>query len=187
MRQTLIAMAALMMTAFMNYSQMQASLRHQQEVVRSEIEQMALGVAMQTMEVVRAEAFDEKTINPQGAITNPETDLTAPEAFPMGFDCQAFNEPSESGDTCDDIDDFNDMETAVVPFETPQFDMAFNVDIEVRYVNASLEPCAGGGGWPGCTSVGPTFRKEVIIKVQDKRDNPYLYKPIRFSEVMTYY
>ena len=58
MRQTLIAMAALMMTAFMNYSQMQASLRHQQEVVRSEIEQMALGVAMQTMEVVRAEAFD---------------------------------------------------------------------------------------------------------------------------------
>lgn len=188
MRQTLLALVALLTATLLNYNQMQANLQEQKQVIRSEVEQMALGIAMQTMEVIRARAFDEETLDPDGVITNPEASLTAPGLFPEGLDCEAFG----GEDTCDDIDDFNEMKTAVESFEFRTLEgfkeMDFNVDVEVRYVDDDMEACVGEEQeWPGCTSVGPTFRKEVIIKVQDKRENPYLQRPIRFTEVITYY
>lgn len=184
MRQTLLALAALMTATFLNYSQMRARLQEQGQVVRSEIEQMALGVAMETMEVVRTRAFDE---NLEGEVTNPEDELTDPGSFPEGYNCEAFG----GDDKCDDLDDFNEMKTAIETFEfrTPEGkqEIKFNVDIEVRYVDDEMEACVGDDQkWPACASVGPTFRKEVIVKVQDRGETPYLHKPIRFAEVITY-
>lgn len=145
---------------------------------------MALGVAMQTMEVVRTRAFDENTRTSDTPIVDPGAHLVPLGEFPEGMSCEAFG-----GNTkCKDIEDFNEMKTAVVPFQTTEVDMEFTVDISVRYVNEAMQPCVGGSGdWPSCTTVGPTFRKEVIIEVQDKREDPYLVEPIQFSEVISYY
>ena len=169
MQQTLLALLALMMATFLNYSQMQADLQHQREVVRSEMQEMAAGIAMQTMEVIRARAFDEEVAD--GEEIDEPSDLSDPD-FDTGNQCQAFFEGS--GEVCNDIDDFHKMETATVPFNAPEFDMQFAVDVVVRYVDHSMEPVDER-----------TYRKEVIIKVQDKREDPYLHEPIRFSEVLT--
>lgn len=170
MQQTLLAMLALMMVTFLNFSQMQSSLQNQKQVIRSEMEQMALGVAMQTMEVVRARAFDAATVGDDEDNISSVHDFT--DSFTTGRDCEAFG----GADTCDDVDDFHEMVPATVPFETPEFSMQFKVEIEVRYVNEDMVEVAG-----------PTYRKEVIIKVQDEREDSFLHEPITYSEVLTYY
>ena len=170
MQQTLLALLALMMATFFNFNQMKTNLQNQRQVIRAEMEQMALGVGMQTMEVIRARAFDDATVgSTDGKITDP-TEFTA--SFDGGNDCQAFG----GDDTCDSVEDFDEMVPATVTFETPEFDMGFDVKVEVRYVDANMQVVPG-----------PTFRKEVVIRVQDVGSEPFLTEPIRFSEVLTYY
>ncbi len=169
MQQTLLALLALMMATFFNFNQMQTELQKQRQVIRAEMEQMALGVGMQTMEVIRARAYDDATVGATSKITDP-TEFV--DSFVEGKDCQAFG----GSQTCDSVGDFDEMVPATVMFETPEFDMGFVVEVEVRYVNASMEVVAG-----------PTFRKEVVISVQDAGDDPFLPEPIQFSEVLTYY
>jgi hypothetical protein len=171
MQQTLLALLALMVATLLSLTQMQSRLQDQREVFQSEMKEMAIGVATQTLEVVRARAFDENTIGvPEDSITSP-SDLTEP-PFTTGKHCQAFGGP----DTCDDVDDFHQMKPVTVPFETPEFDIDFEVRAEVRYVDASMNPVST-----------PTFRKEVVFKIQDAGSDPYIQEPITFSEVLTYY
>jgi len=173
MQQTLLALLALMLATFFNFNQMKAELQNQRQVVRSEMEQMALGVGMQTMEVIRARAFDEATLGgTEDRITDP-TEFRS--SFGGGKDCKAFNEDN-SGQSCDSVGDFHKMTPSTVAFETPEFDMEFTVEVEVRYVNPSMQVLPG-----------PTFRKEVVVRVQDAGDDPFLAEPIRFSEVLSYY
>lgn len=170
MQQTLLALLALMMATFLNFNQMKTELQKQRQVVRAEMEQMALGVGMQTMEVIRARAFDEATVGKTAdRITDPSTFRSS---FGGGMSCEAFG-----GDqTCDSVGDFHEMTPATETFETPEFDMEFTVEVEVRYVDASMQ-----------VTGGPTFRKEVVVHVQDAGDDPFLSEPIRFSEVLSYY
>ena len=63
MPQTLLSIAGLLIVTFLSFNQQQASIRTQQEAVRAELRQMAIGVAKQSMEVVRARAFDNATIS----------------------------------------------------------------------------------------------------------------------------
>ena len=171
MQQTLLALLALMVATFFSLTQMQSGLQKQEEVMQAEMKEMAIGVATQTLEVVRARAFDEKTIGvSKDKVTDPENDLTS--SFPANKHCTAFG----GGDTCDSIEDFNNMQTATVPFEASGFKVEFEVDATVRYVDENMQPTSD-----------PTFRKEVVFEIQDKRDDPYIKKPIRFSEVLTYY
>jgi len=176
MQQTLLALVALMTVTFLNFNQMQSKLHHQREVVRSEMEGMAASVALQTIEVIRTRAFDAKTegmskddIDGPGAFTDWE--------FTSGNRCEVFvPDDEEGGVECNDVDDFHEMETATISFKTPEFEVQFNVDVKVRYVNKAMK------------SVDyPTYRKKVIVMVQDKGDDPYLPSPIRFSEVLTFY
>ncbi|WP_103021308.1 hypothetical protein [Salinibacter altiplanensis] len=170
MQQTLLALLALMMATFFNFNQMQTELQKQRQVVRSEMEQMALGVSMQTMEVIRARAFDEATVGgTKERITDPSKFKNS---FETGMACQAFG----GSQTCDSVGDFHDMKPSTETFETPEFDMEFTVEVEVHYVDASMQEVAG-----------PTFRKEVVIYIQDAGDDPFLTDPIRFSEVLSYY
>jgi hypothetical protein len=170
MQQTLLALLALMVATLLSLTQMQSRLQDQREVYQSEMKEMAIGVATQTLEVVRARAFDENTIGvPQDSITSPSA-LTSP-PFTSGKHCKAFG----GSDMCDDVDDFHEMKPAIVPFEGPDFTVDFKVRAKVRYVNASLNPVST-----------PTFRKEVVFKVQDTGPDPYIKEPITFSEVLTY-
>jgi len=170
MQQTLLALLALMVVTLFSLTQMQSRLQDQREVFQSEMKEMAIGVATQTLEVVRARAFDENTIGvPKDSITSPSA-LTSP-PFDTGKHCKAFGGP----DTCDDIDDFHEMKPAIVPFQAPDFTVDFKVRAKVRYVDASLNPVST-----------PTFRKEVVFKIQDTGSDPYIKEPITFSEVLTY-
>lgn len=173
MQQTLLALLALMTVTFLNFNQTQSKLHHQKEVVRSEMEGMAASVALQTIEVIRTRAFDAKTANvPKEEIDGP-SDFSDWD-FTTGNRCKVFF--PKKGVVCNDVDDFHKMETATIPFKTPEFEVQFNVDVEVHYVNASMQPVNQR-----------TYRKKVIVKVQDKGENPHLPKPIRFSEVLTFY
>ncbi len=171
MQQTLLALLALMVATLLTLTQMQSRLQDQREVFQSEMKEMAIGVATQTLEVVRARAFDENTIGvPKDSITSPSA-LTEPSSFETGKHCKAFG----GTDTCDDIDDFNEMSPVTVPFEALDFTVDFEVRAEVRYVDASLNPVST-----------PTFRKEVVFKIQDTGPDPYIKEPVTFSEVLTY-
>lgn len=171
MQQTLLALVALMAVTFLSFSQTQSKLQHQRQVVRSEVQGMAASAALQTMEIIRARAFDAETA--EGSEIDGPHDLTDPD-FATGNRCQVFF--PDTGASCNDVDDFHEMETATVPFKAPEFEVQFEVDVEVQYVNESLQPVDER-----------TYRKQVIVKVQDKGEDPYLTTPVRFSEVLTYY
>ena len=173
MQQTLLALIALMTVTFLNFNQTQSKLHQQREVVRSEMEGMAASVAMQTLEVIRARAFDAKTVDVSKDEIDSASDFSDAD-FSEGSRCEVFF--PEDGVDCDDVDDFHKMETATIPFKTPEFEVQFYVDVEVQYVNKSLQPVSY-----------PTYRKKVVVKVQDKGEDPYIPKPIQFSEVLTFY
>jgi hypothetical protein len=173
MQQTLLSLAALLIATLLSFNQLQASMQSQQQVVRAEMEQMALGVAMQTMEVIRARAFDAETADRSSENVADRSDLT-PLPFSPGNDCEVFG----GGDRCNDVDDFHRMDPATVPFELPDGALDFEVRAEVRYVTPGLEPAGGR-----------TFGKEVILTVQDDPPNgqaPRLSDGIRYSQVITY-
>jgi hypothetical protein len=169
MQQTLLAILALMTVTYFNFNQMRSEFQHEQNVIKGEMEQMAVGVGMQTLEVIRARSFDEATVGKEEQIKDSDKFRTS---FGSGRNCEAFG----GSDKCDSVGDFHQMEPAIVPFKTPEFDLDFKVEVEVHYVDPSLNKVNY-----------PTFRKEVLIKVQDEEKNPFLDDPIKFSEVLTYY
>lgn len=172
MQQTLLALLALMTASFLSFSQMQAIVQSEREIVQSELEEMATGIAMQSMEVVRARHFDDATVGIPGDSTVSVSDFTSP-PFTSGNHCQPFG----GSDVCDDVDDFHEMVPATVPFEIPDDQIDFKVEIEVRYVDSAMQPTSS-----------KTIRKEVIIYVQDIQPNgtPILRRPITFSETLAY-
>lgn len=195
MQQTLLSLLALLIVTLLSFSQQQSSIQGQQQAFRAEIEQMALGVAMQTMEVVRARAFDKAV---QGLPTDEYADPTednfackdgdtcdvddGDESNDFGGEGNCQIHPDSGGENCDVIEAFHGT-TGEVPFEIPEGAFAFNVDIEVHYVCDTLERASEGG----CTP--PTSRKEVVVLVQDVGANgasPRLHRPIQYSEVLTY-
>jgi hypothetical protein len=170
MPQTLLSLAGLLIVTLLSFSQQQANLRSQQEAVRAEMQQMAIGVAKQSMEVVRARAFDDKSVSGNPSVS----DLTQPGNFPTGKDCRAFG----GSDPCDAIEDFHEMVPATDSVSIPGGSFAFEVDIEVHYVDTDMN-----------RTNSRTGRKEVTIRVQDgpgPDTDPRLNKPITFTEVLGY-
>ena len=170
MPQTLLSIAGLLIVTFLSFNQQQASIRTQQEAVRAELRQMAIGVAKQSMEVVRARAFDNAAVSGEPSVSN----LTSPDNFPTGKACQAFG----GGDTCDAIEDFHEMTPGTDSVSVPGGTFAFEIEIEVHYVKANLNRTSSR-----------TERKEVTIRVQDDQganQEPLLHEPITFTEVLGY-
>lgn len=187
MQQTLLALLAMLVATLLSFNQMQASLQSQEQTVRAETEMMALGVAMQTMEVVRARAFDAATEGADSDYLDPEEDgfsVKADGNFGAAGNCTLYIDESgkafpDGSVDCDVIEEFHETE-GVVPFPLAgdsSFD--FNVDIDVYYVCANLERATDGS----CTA--PTGRKEVVVHVQDVEPHR-LSEPIKYSEVITY-
>lgn len=170
MQQTLLALLALMIATLLNFNQMQATVQNEQMKIRAEMQHMALSVAQETMEIVRARAYDDATVGiPKDSIVDV-SEFTSP--FPSNNHCKVFG----GSDVCDDVDDFHEMKPATIPFPTPNGDLDFIVEIEVQYVDSTMDPAGT-----------KTRRKEVIIWVQDKASSgdPRMNDPIRFSEVLS--
>ena len=170
MPQTLLSLGGLLIVTFLSFNQQQASIRTQQKAVRAEMQQMAIGVAKQSIEVVRARAFDDSTKSGDP----PPSELTKPENFPTGKDCRAFG----GSDTCDSIEDFHEMTPATDSVSVPGGTFAFEIEIEVHYVDSDLNRTSSR-----------TERKEVMIRVQDDRGpnkDPLFDGPITFTEVLGY-
>jgi hypothetical protein len=177
MQQTLLSFVALLVATLLSFNQIQANMQSQNQAFRAEIQQMGLGVAMQTMEVIRARAFDAATVGRSSENRASVSEFTNP-PFSTGNYCQVFG----GGDSCNDVDDFHKMETATVEFPLPESNMKFEVQAEVHYVCSDLERADKGG----CTA--PTPRKEVVLKVQDQQSDgrSRLSSPIKYSEVIAY-
>lgn len=173
MKQTLFALLALLVATLLSFNQKQATIQNQGQVVQAEMEQMALGVAAQTAQIVRSRAFDAATAGiPADSLvpTSEFTDLP----FTSGNDCIVFG----GSTACEDVDDFHEMETAVIPFSFPNGTFDFAVDAEIQYVDQNLEPAGS-----------KTDRKKIILTVQDTASSgtdPRLPEPIRYSEVVSY-
>jgi len=174
MQQTLLALVAMLIATFLSFNQKQAVVQHQSQVVRAEMEQMALGVAGQAMQVIRARAFDRATVGvPSDSIVSTSEFEDTGSIQEGILDCQAFG----GTDTCDDVDDFYG-DTATIPFTFPTGSFDFKVDMRVRYVDSDLQPTGGT----------KTNRKQVILEVQDSPStgDPRLPEPIEYSEVVSY-
>jgi len=171
MPQTLLSIAGLLIVTLLSFSQQQANINTQQTATRAEMQQMAIGVAKQSVEVVRARAFDDSTKSGDP----PPQELTHPDDFPTGKDCQAFG----GSDTCDSIEDFHEMAPAIDSVSVPGGTFAFEIEIRVYYVDSDLNRMKNSR----------TERKEVTIRVQDDRgpnQEPLLHEPITFTEVLGY-
>lgn len=170
MHQTLLSLAGLLIITLLSFSQQQTALRAQQQAVRAEVRQMAVGMAKQTMEVVRARAFDNASVSG----TPPVAQLTASGNFPSGNDCRAFG----GSDRCDAIEDFHEMTPATDTVSVVDGAFRFKIEIDVHYVDSNMD-----------RTTGKTERKEVTIRVQDNRGastSPRLARPVIFTEVMGY-
>lgn len=175
MQQTLLAIVALLIATFLSFNQKQAQVRHQSQVVRAEMEQMALGVAHQAVQVIRARAFDAATVGVPPSDSIVATSNFEDTPFPTGKDCKAFG----GVDTCNDVDDFHEMTTASIPFVFPSDQFDFDVDVRIQYVDSDLESTGGA----------KSSRKKITVEVQDdptSGNSPRLYEPIEYSEVVSY-
>lgn len=184
MQQTLLSLLALLIATFLSFNQMQADLHSQQQTLQIEVGQMGLGVGMQTMEVIRARAFDAATVGiPSEEYLDPKEDDFAVKSegdFGVSGDCKLY--PDGDGVDCNTVEEFHGT-TNEVPFALAGDTFSFDVEIEVHYVCANMERASESGE---CSE--PTGRKEVVINMQDSQPDgeSYLFEPITYSEVITY-
>lgn len=200
MQQTLLSLLALLLVTLLSFNQQQASIQSQQQIVRAEMEQMALGVAMQTMEVIREREFDARTeiYSESEILDDPNNKLTNEEDFgreykgkdkedeeieygdPTPTDCKIY--PGHSKDPCSFIEEYHSTK-AIVPFSLGENKdgeeevFQFFVEIEVEYVDDNFGPTGD-----------KTLQKKVNIFVQDNPSvgSPRLPEQIRYSEVFSY-
>ena len=173
MRQTLLVFLALMVATYLDYGQKRTYVRGQQDMVRAELQRAATGVVMEAMEVVYARAFDAATVGVP-ADSNVSVSDFAPGPFSGGADCAAFG----GGTACDAVEDFHNMVPATREMPTPGGTLTFRVEVEVHYVDASMQRTGGSR----------TRWKEVTISVQDVQPGggSVLSAPITFTEIHAY-
>lgn len=179
MPQTLLATAGILLLTTHALTVQQWSLYSQRSNITRELEEMGGAVALETMEMIRTRAFDQ-AVN-DGTVTQSLADLglmefASPyEHFRTGLGCSIFDMGSED---CNDIDDFNKMKTAWVPFVLAEDTVLFSVDVEVYYVDDGLN-----------RATARTFNKKVVVSISDVWANgqdSYLSEPIQLARVLTY-
>ena len=160
---------------------------------------MALGVAKQSIEAIRAREYFDRAVRIHD---DPDVEDFTEESDSEwgGDDCIRQNEfvsNPDGGHDCTAIEDFHDDETMdmgnadgffVLP--VPGGTVRFEVEFEVHYAEED-------GSKIVRASSGPTGMKEVTVRVQDCQDQdssnsdpcdgePLLPQPIVFSEVFSY-
>jgi len=200
MQQTLLALLGLLVVTMLSFSQQRVSMQSQQQVIEREYRQMALGVAKQSIEAIRArQYFDRALEGNSDAEVNDFTDESSwgdKDCIRPAEDGQIVSTPP-SGDDCTAIEDFHDDGTlemsnsdGTIAVQIPNYTILFQVEFEVNYVEEDGDELVRSGS--------PTPLKEVTIRVQDCPDDnpsdgdlscegePVLNRPIVFSEVIGY-
>ncbi len=176
MPQTMLALLALMIAMTLSFNTQREVIHSQREMIANELEVMATGIALRTMETIRTRAFDEAVVGDLYGMHATSSFEEAPfntDGEP-GHACKVFD---AGGDTCDDIDDFHGLE-ATIPFEMDTLSIPFDVRVEVHYVGGDLS-----------ASGTKTYQKEVTVYVQDALSasaRPFLTRPIHLSRVFAY-
>ena len=177
MAQTMLAVLALMMTATYAFNVTQRHVAMQHMIIAREIEEMAASTALEAMEIVRARRFDQAVAAvPPGQVLNV-SNLTwnnMTDHFPTGKSCKPFQ---PAGATCDYIEDFHKANIERRAFEMGTHTIYFDVEIEVEYVDNTME-----------RSNSREIHKRVTVRIQDYWPNgrQFLNQPIELSRVISY-
>ncbi len=181
MGQSLFALLGLVLTVNLALSVNHWYVTLQRATIFREVQEMAQSVAVETIEIVRARAFDQAVVD--GTVTGTIADIllfTDPAAFGStgGALCQSFGGTA----VCDDIDDFHNQ-VVRRPFVMGRDTVWFRVQLSVRYVHYD----AISGIVQAVT--GKTAYKEVNVSVQDDWGGtitPFVVTPIRLGRVLAY-
>ncbi len=177
MSQTLFAVLALILATSFTLSVYQKQHALQKATIFRELQEMAAAVAVETMEIVRARAFDEAVVNGSTAGTTADIQLFSDTTdFGVNGLCDAFGGTA----VCDDIDDFHGQQP-VRPFVLGIDTIYFKVNIHVEYVTYDASGEA-------IHSNVKTEHKRVRLSVQDYWDNldPYISIPIELERTFSY-
>lgn len=175
MPQTLMAILAMMTVTLASLHQQRTLLESRRAMLDDEMEIMASGLALQTLEYIGTKSFDEATIN---AVVTDTEDLRA--NFPTGRRCplDPSNEGAPSYDTCDDLSDYNAMSWEMTPFAVQGDTLLFEVTADVGYVDASHTRTAT-----------QTFNKEVVVTVRQlvqDGEQKLLRQPVAIARTYSY-
>ncbi len=170
MSETMLALAALMITTFFVVSQQRGLVEAERELAGIELEVMANAVGSEFMQQIASKPFDSATIgmNPKDATLS---DLTASTSFGDSLSCPA---------VCNDIDDFNNMQSTTLFFEMGRDSL--DVPIGFDFAITAAVSYVDNAGRP---TMNRTWVKEVTLSI-DHVPGPsgitYLRTPIRLTQ-----
>ncbi|GAB5518887.1 MAG: hypothetical protein RhofKO_11380 [Rhodothermales bacterium] len=157
MNQTLTAVLALMTATFLSINIQQNALRSLLNSITSEYETIGGAVALDILDYVGYQEFDDVTRTT--AVTD-ESQLT-----PLPFDT------TQTFASADDIDDFHGVTDHI--YTTPYDPTEYLVDISVTYVHEDN---------PDSTLTTQSFAKKVTVTVT----HPQLNSNVTMSQVFSY-
>ncbi|MEM9997849.1 MAG: hypothetical protein AAF809_09120 [Bacteroidota bacterium] len=164
MPQTLLALLALALTGTLSLNQQRSLIATDDDMLDAEIEMMAAGVALHTMEVLAAKAFDERStpseVHHYGMPADASSFSPAGE-FGRSAGCPLAEPWTDTG--CDDLDDAHSLINGIAVWQPVPFELRngqtvpFEVAVTVQYVHESAFdlPVAG-----------PTDHKLVTVRVR---------------------
>lgn len=136
----MMGLVALMTAMLISLNVQRASLSAQTKVIENEMETIAGGIALETLDFVGSKPFDAATA---GGTVQEASELT-----PAPFTTNKLY--TEAGD----IDDFHEMQTHTLQ----EFDFDFSVDMTVEYVDENN---------PDLPSATQTFAKKVTVTINN--------------------
>lgn len=164
MHQTMLALLGMMLVTMMSVSQQRALLETRRAMVNDELEVMASGVALQTMEYIGSKSFDASLVGQNVPASQPVRLVSSggyvanlSEQIPSGKACTVLSQYEDKAgfETCDDLSDFNEMEPQSIPFEVGDETVSFSVSATVRYVDGARLPLESG----------TSKHKEVVVQI----------------------
>lgn len=175
MSQTIFALLALMIATSLSFNQDRAMMQVRGDMIDSEMEVMASGVALQVMEYIGRKAFDDQTAG--GSKVTSLGALTGVGGFGVDGQCDVVApvETTYPYRDCDDLDDFHQMEMERVPFILESDTVFFEVTTKVHYVNVD-----------GNETTSPTFDKKVVVYVQHTGPKKYFKSSVVLSRTFSY-
>jgi len=194
MQQTLLALLGLLIITTLSFSQQQAGVRSQQQAIRAEYQQMALGVAKQTIEAIRNRTFDQAISDGEHKVENFTEESSSDWG---GKDC--IDDDHQFVNNCSAVEHYHDNGTqamddadGTIEVQVPGHTVYFQVEMEVHYMEEEGSKLVRADA-----SDSPTSLKEVTVRVQDCPGGsasggdscegaPFLDPPIVFSEVLRY-
>ncbi|MEM8598782.1 MAG: hypothetical protein AAGF99_02580 [Bacteroidota bacterium] len=187
MPQTLLALLALALTGMLSINQQQALLATDDDMLDTEIEMMAAGVALHTMEVLAAKAFDERSTPEDihlNGLPSGASGFSSAAEFGRSAGCPLAEPWTDPG--CDDLDDAHSLINDIAVWQPVPFTLRngqsvpFEVAVTVQYVHPSDFdlPVAG-----------PTGHKLVTVRVRSTHQverGRFTDGVVRLERVMSY-